>query len=179
MPEIEIRPAIASDIPALVALDHSYSSEHVWQMEIQSEEKQVSINFREIRLPRSVRVDYPRRAQNLADEWTRRSGLLVATLEAEVVGYISLELEIAPLTAWATDLAVLRRFRRQGIGSGLVLAAQEWGEQHDLRHCVLEMQPKNYPAIKMAQKLGFELCGYNDRFYANHDIGLFFSKSLR
>jgi ribosomal protein S18 acetylase RimI-like enzyme len=179
MPEIEIRPAIASDIPALAALDHSYSSENVWQMEIQAEEKQVSIHFREIRLPRSVRVDYPRRTNNLVDEWTHRSGVLVATLEAELVGYISLQLEIAPMTAWVTDLAVVRRFRRQGIGSALVLAAQEWGEQHGMRHLVLEMQPKNHPAIKLAQKLGFELCGYNDRYYANHDIGLFFAKSLR
>jgi hypothetical protein len=31
----------------------------------------------------------------------------------------------------------------------------------------------------MAQKLGFEFCGYNDRYFANRDIGLFFAKSLR
>lgn len=179
MPEIEIRPAIATDIPTLTSIDHTYSSEYVWQMEIQAEEKSVSINFREIRLPRSVRVDYPRRVHVLEDDWTRRSGLLVATLESEVVGYISLMLDIAPLTVWATDMAVVRRLRRQGIGSALVLAAQEWGEQHDMRRIVLEMQPKNFAAIKMAQKLGFDLCGYNDRYFANHDIALFFAKSLR
>jgi hypothetical protein len=31
----------------------------------------------------------------------------------------------------------------------------------------------------MAQKLGFDLCGYNDRYYPNHDIALFFAKSIR
>jgi RimJ/RimL family protein N-acetyltransferase len=41
------------------------------------------------------------------------------------------------------------------------------------------MQPKNYPAIQLALKLGFELCGFNDRYYANHEIGIFFAKSLR
>ncbi len=179
MPEIEIRPAIATDIPELMALDHTYSSEYVWQMEIQVEDKQIGISFREIRLPRSVRVEYPRTTHTLEDDWTRRSGLLVAILDSQVVGYVSLMLDIAPITTWVTDLAVVRRVRRQGIGSALVLAAQEWGEQHNTRRLVLEMQPKNHPAVQMAQKLGFGFCGYNDRYYANHDIGLFFAKSLR
>jgi ribosomal protein S18 acetylase RimI-like enzyme len=68
--------------------------------------------------------------------------------------------------------------RRQGIASVLVLAAREWGVQHDCRNLVIEMQPKNNPAIQLASKLGFVFCGYNDRYYANGDIGLFFSKHL-
>jgi len=179
MPEIEIRPAIATDIPALVAMDHNYSSDFVWQMDLQIEEGHTGINFQEIRLPRSVRVEYPRPVRNLPDTWTQRAGLLVARLNEEIVGYTSLMLNIAPLTAWVTDLAVASRHRRQGIASTLVLAAQEWGQNHECRWIVLEMQPKNHAALRLAQKLGFELCGYNDRYYANHDIGLFFAKSLR
>jgi ribosomal protein S18 acetylase RimI-like enzyme len=95
------------------------------------------------------------------------------------VAYISLMLNIAPLTTWVTDLVVMRRLRRQGIGSALVLAAQEWGLQHDTKRIVLEIQPKNYPTIQLAQKLGFYFCGYNDRYYTNHDIALFFARSLR
>lgn len=179
MPEIEIRPAIADDIAALIAIDHTYTSDYVWQMEMQVEEGRIGVSFREIHLPRSVRVDYPRPTRTLSEGWVERHGLLVAIHADEVVGYISLMLNIAPNTAWATDLAVLRRMRRQGIGSALVLAAQEWGENHACRRIVLEMQPKNYPAIHMAQKLGFDLCGYNDLYYTNHDIALFFARSLR
>jgi ribosomal protein S18 acetylase RimI-like enzyme len=86
---------------------------------------------------------------------------------------------IAPVTTWVTDLAVKRRLRRQGIASALLLAAQEWGAHQNSRNLVLEMQPKNDPCIHLALKLGFDFCGYNDRFYANHDIGLFFAKGLR
>jgi ribosomal protein S18 acetylase RimI-like enzyme len=180
MPEIEIRPAIAEDIPALVGIDHTYTSDWVWQMDFQqTEDGQVTVRFREIRLPRSVRVDYPRPARRLAEDWESRSGLLVAVLGGEPVGYAALTLGIAPLTAWVTDLAVQRRLRRQGIGSTLLLASQDWGAAHGNRNLVVEIQPKNYPAIRMAQKLGFDFCGYNDRYYANHDIGLFFAKSLR
>ena len=179
MPEIEIRPAIIADIPTLITIDHSYTSEFVWQMEIQVEDELVKVSFREIRLPRSVRVEYPRPAKTLEDGWTQRDGLLVAIHEDEPVGYISMMLDIAPNTAWVTDLAVKRRLRRQGIGSTLALAAQEWGENHACRRLVLEMQPKNHAAIHMAQKLGFDFCGYNDLYYINHDIALFFARTLR
>jgi ribosomal protein S18 acetylase RimI-like enzyme len=179
MPEIEIRPAKSTDIPALMSIDHNYSTDYVWQMEIEAEENKVGVSFREIRLPRSVRVEYPRPVSSLADEWTQRSGLLVGLLEEVPVGYISLMLNVAPVTAWVTDLVVERRLRRQGIASTLVLTAQELAENLGSRRIVLEMQPKNYAAIHLAQKLGFDLCGYNDRYYANHDIALFFAKGVR
>lgn len=178
MPEIEIRPAIASHIPAMMALDHNYTTEHVWQMEIDNDEKYIRVNFREVHLPRSVQVEYPRPYQNLADQWTQRSGLLVALLAGEVVGYVSLMLETAPATAWITDLVVARALRRQGIASTMILAAQEWSNGLSCRRLVMEMQPKNQPAIRLAQKIGFDFCGYNDSYYANGDIGLFFAKHL-
>jgi len=178
MPEIEIRPAIASDIPRISALDHSYTSEYVWQMEFQQTDGQVIAKFRQVHLPRSVRVEYPRPHRKLVDDWTQRSGLLVAVFAGEPVGYISMMLNVCPVTCWVSDLIVKRRLRRQGIGSALVLAAKEWGVHHDSRNLILEMQPKNYPCIQLALKLGFDFCGYNDRYYANRDIGIFFSKPL-
>jgi ribosomal protein S18 acetylase RimI-like enzyme len=181
MPEIHIRPVIADDISKLMALDHSYSSDHVWQMDIEkgSEESRINVHFRQIRLPRSVRVDYPRHFKTLATDWTNRSGLLVTLLNERVIGYVSLMLDKAPLAAWITDLVVDRDVRRQGIGSALVIAALEWGTNHACRYLVLEMQPKNFPTIQLAGKLGFDFCGYNDRYYPNNDISLFFAKSLR
>jgi GNAT superfamily N-acetyltransferase len=179
MPEIEIRPAIATDIHDLMALEHNYSSDYVWQMDVRQEEAEINVLFREMRLPRSVQVVYPRDPQILADTWTQRDGLLVAVLESELVGYISLNQNTTLKTTWVTDLVVMRRLRRQGVGSALVISAQEWSSQHNSRRLILEMQPKNYPAIQLAKKLGFELCGYNDHYFTNHDIALFFSKWLR
>jgi len=179
MPEIELRTVLLTDVHKLIAIDHDYTSDYVWQMDINSEEGQIQVGFRQVKLPRSVQVDYPRTPRNLADDWSSRSGVIVACLENEVVGYISISKNIAPATAWVTDLAIMRRVRRQGIGSALILAGQEWAIQQEIYRMVLEMQPKNYPAICFAQKLGFEFCGYNDRYYINRDIGLFFAKSLR
>jgi GNAT superfamily N-acetyltransferase len=179
MPEIRIRPAVAGDISHLISLDHDYVSDTVWQMDVTAEENHVGVSFRQVRLPRSVRVDYPRPPRILADEWSSRALLLVALLANEPVGYISSIQGIAPATNWVTDLVVTRRVRRQGVGTTLILAAQEWARQFYPNRMVIEMQPKNYPAICLVQKLGFDFCGYNDRYYLNHDIALFFSKMIR
>lgn len=185
MPEIEIRPATSTDLAKVREIDHDYVSDHVWQMSIQKDvgaspaDVQVSVIFHQLQLPRSVHVAYPRSTQHLAEGLSHQTGLLTAVLAGEVVGYIRLSLNIAPVTTWVTDLAISRRYRRQGMGSGLVLAGQEWARQQGSYRMILEMQPKNYPAICLAQKLGFDLCGYNDRYYPNHDIALFFAKSIR
>lgn len=180
MPEIEVRPAIASDINILIALDHHYTSDHVWQMEFQHnrENHQIEVNFRQVRLPRNVRVEYPRSPRALVHEWQRHSGLLVATMDGAPIGYSILKLDMLPGAAWVTDLVVERSLRRKGIGTALALAASEWALHMDCNILMLEMQPKNHPAIQMALKLGFEFCGYNDRHYHRHGLGIYFFKSL-
>ncbi len=178
MPQVEIRLAIRTDIPDMMSFDHGYTTDHVWQMDFRSENGEIGVVFREIRLPRSVRVEYPRDPLALADEWTQRNALYVAVSDGEVMGYASLMSGLAPDTAWLTDLAVVRRYRRQGIGAKLLATAKRWAVDNHLRRIILEMQSKNYPAISLAQKFGYDFCGYNDRYYSTQDITLFFAKPL-
>ena len=178
MPEISIRPAKVDDIQFIIELDHSYSSEHVWQMDIRQTTGETNIIFREVRLPRPMQVSYPKQYLNIKDEWTNRNGVLVSEIKGSMVGYISLNNQTTLRTTWVTDIAVKRQYRQQGIGSAMVIAAQEWALKKSSGRIILEMQPKNYPAIKLAKKLGFDLCGYNDHYYPNNDIALFFSKWL-
>ena len=77
------------------------------------------------------------------------------------------------------DLVVASRYRRQGIASELVLAAQSWSVQRKNHRVLLEMPSKNNPAIRLAQKLGYEFCGYNDQYYETQDIALFFGRLIR
>ena len=179
MPQIEIRPANREDIPHLVNIDHSYKSNYVWQMDLIHDEGQLAVSFREIRLPRPVNVEYPRPGERLLADWEKRTAVLIGILEGEPIGYLSLSEGIAPTTAWVTDLAVAPDCRRQGIASALVLAGQEWATQRRNRRMILEMQSKNQAAIRLAQKLGYEFCGYNDHYYENQDIALFFAQYLR
>jgi ribosomal protein S18 acetylase RimI-like enzyme len=175
MTPFNIRPAYSTDIPKLISLDHNYATGHVWQMTIDLTEIQTQVSFRETRLPREVHVNYPRSPRNLIDDWTKRDLILLAEEGDLVRGYICVRLDLAPASAWVEDLAVDRVFRRKGIGNALVLAAQDWCGKKGIHRITLEMQPKNYPAIQFASKLGFEFSGYNDQYYRDQEIALFFS----
>lgn len=180
MPEIQIRPIIKEDLSFLVRIEHSYQSHYVWQMDRIVEDGQIVINFRQTRLPRPVRVDYLGSHPLLNEEnWSRYQAVFIATMQQVPVGYIGLSDQFAPKTLWVTDCAVRSDLRRQGIGTALIIAAQDWAAENGFRRAILEMQSKNHPAIQMARKLGYEFCGYNDHYFPNQDIALFFSRSLR
>jgi len=172
---MNIRPAISTDIPKLIALDHNYATDHVWQMTIDLTDIQTLVSFRQVRLPREVHVNYPRIYKNLIDNWTKKDLLLLAEEGETTLGYISVQLGLAPASAWIEDLVVDRLRRRNGVGSALITAAREWCGKKRLHRLTLEMQPKNYPAIQFAYQLGFEFSGYNDQYYQNQEIAVFFS----
>ena len=178
MAKIDIRPAISTDIPKMISLDHNYATGHVWQMTLDLTDLQTQVSFREVRLPREVHVNYPRIPRRLLDDWTKRDLLLLAEEDGIVRGYISVRLGLTPASAWVEDLAVDRIYRRNGIASALVLAAQDWCGKKGIHRLTLEMQPKNYPAIQFAYKLGFEFSGYNDQYYRDQEIAIFFSSYL-
>ncbi|MCW5879148.1 MAG: GNAT family N-acetyltransferase [Anaerolineales bacterium] len=176
--QISIRPAREEDISALVALDHGYSTDYAWQMDVEGAHPASGVRFRETRLPRPMSVKYPRPQQALASQWQQRSALLVAEEAGQLCGYAALSTGLAPGAVWLTDLVVAPHLRRKGIGARLVLAAQQWAHQQNCNRLVLEMQSKNHPAICLAHKLAFSFSGYSDGYYDNQDIALFFAKRL-
>jgi ribosomal protein S18 acetylase RimI-like enzyme len=179
MTSFEIRPAVSGDFPRLMAMDHSCSSEYVWQLALRTEMKRVTADFHEVRLPRAVTVTYPRDPSALADEWSKRDVLLVATQGDVPVGYSSAVEGGASGVVWVTDLVVAPEVRRQGAASALLMAIQAWAAERGVPRIVLEMQSKNHPCIRLAQKFGYEFCGYNDRYYPTQDVALFFGRALK
>jgi ribosomal protein S18 acetylase RimI-like enzyme len=174
--EINIRPMRLADHPLLIEIDHSFHTDHVWQMELQPADDRVAVGFRQIRLPRSMKVDYPRETVLLAENFMDKVKVFVAEVEDEPAGYLAVSTAGPAGIAQAIDFAVLRRLRKNGIGSALVRSALAWTYENRIGQLILEMQSKNFPAISLANKLGFEFCGYNDRYYPNQDIALFFAK---
>lgn len=179
MPSFEIRPAMASDLPRLMGIDHACLSDYVWQLELRRENAQVTANFREVRLPRSVLVPYPHNPFSLADDWQRRDVLLVAVSDGTPVGYTSASVKHKDSIAWVTDIVVAQESRRQGAASALLTAVQNWALERGVKRLVLEMQSKNQPCIRLAQKFGFDFCGYNDQYYPTQDVALFFGRALK
>jgi len=181
MPPIQVRPATNADLAVLSAMDHGFSTDYVWQMTAREEEAsdETVITFRTARLPRPVRVSSPRDPKRLADAWARRVCFLVAEEEGHLKGYLNLVVAAVPEVGWLADLCVERRFRRSGVGTVLLAASAHWARENHLARLVVECQSKNYPAICFAQKNGLVFCGYNDRYYPNQDVALFFGMSLK
>jgi GNAT superfamily N-acetyltransferase len=181
--KIHIRRFVPADLPNLLKIDHSYTTEFVWQMEFSEGAREVSLSFKEVKLPRVVRQQYPREFRNLVEDWLDRWGILVAIYgddaEKPSGGYVTIAHGTEPHIANVTDLAVAVPLRRKGLGSALLLSAEDWAHEKGSTQLIFEMQSKNVPAIRLAQKLGYEFAGFSDRHYPNKDIAVFFGKELR
>jgi len=179
MAEVKVRTAVSPDFSLLSAFDHTVKTETVWQMDRIVENGFEAANFREIRLPRPIRVNYPYALDNLLDRSKSVSVVLLACLDEVPVGYIGISTIQSVSTSWIRDLAVHERWRRRGFASVLLRAAHDWSIQRDIHRLTMEMSTKNYPAVCLARKLGFEFCGYNEYYYTNNDIALFFTRFFR
>lgn len=179
MAEVEIRPAVSSDIPVLEKFDHTIETTHVWQVDNTLTKEHISIQMSEVRLPRILRLNYPRRAESLKDTWTHHLLFLVARCDGNLVGYLILDENRDLLSAVVHDLVVTMPMRRQGIATALILAAQDWVKKRGMTRLVIELPAKNHAMIELARKLRFVFAGAIDNFYANRDMAFFFVNQLK
>jgi ribosomal protein S18 acetylase RimI-like enzyme len=105
--------------------------------------------------------------------------MYTALSDQDIVGYISLLERGMDSSVSVTDLVVNAATRRQGVGSALLASAHDWAAGRSLRRIILETQSKNLPAIRLAQKFGYDFCGYNDHYYLTQDVALFFARALK
>ena len=189
-----IRPATPNDLNACLALSANSQTDHVWQMEAREEHDTISVRFHPVRLPRVMHVAYPRQRDDLLACWERGATVLVATDESDtqqvaedadvearplhVLGYCQLESHPWQGTGWISHLIVDRRLRRHGVGKAMLQASIAWGREQKLERLMVAVHTKNYPGICFCQKHGFAFCGFNDHYFANRDIALFFTAQI-
>jgi GNAT superfamily N-acetyltransferase len=123
MAEVKIRTAVSPDFSLLSAFNHTVKTDMIWQMDRVAENGFEAANFREIRLPRPIQVDYPYSVDNLLDRSKTMAVVLLACMDEVPVGYIGLSTLQAGSTSWIRDLAVHERWQRRGFASVLLKAA--------------------------------------------------------
>jgi len=175
---MKIRSAVPADLKQCITLDHHTTTTRVWQMNRREENGAMFLSFHSVRLPRSMRVLYPRDPNQLWNDWRQWDSFMVAEEDGYIHGYVGLLEQATESKAWIRDLVVGRAFRKKGIGSQLLRQAIGWASERDLKQLTIEMQSKNYPAILFCQKHGFQFCGFNEFYYPNRDIALFFTLKL-
>lgn len=83
---------------------------------------------------------------------------MVARVKDRPAGFF-LGFELKPDTFFAWFYGVLPDFRRSGIGSQLMEAAQEWAKQNDYETIRLECHNQHRPMLHLAIDLGYDIVG--------------------
>lgn len=178
----QIRDAVAADIPHCLELDRTYETNFVWQMTVNEAGGGYGVAFRKERLPRTMEVDYPASEARMRLALKDGDCFLVATAKddpAAYLGYLVMHRDPAHQIALVHELVVDRERRRQKVATRLLNVACRWADEHQLTQLMVETQTKNFPAITFVQGYGLAFCGYNDQYFRNQDIAVFFGQSLR
>jgi GNAT superfamily N-acetyltransferase len=178
MERLLVRKGVRPDIEVVKNFDHSIKTNRVWQMQQNLNNGEIATRFLETQLPREMRVLYPRSPESLENFWGDFSAVLVGCIDQAPVGYLTLNSYFAPEIAWVKDIVVDEIWREKGIASSLIEKAIGWAKERQLPRLMMEVSSKNFPAISLARKHKFDYSGFNDSFFGNRDIALFFTRDL-
>jgi len=175
-----IRDGLESDIAACLQLDHHYETDLVWQMTVDEKPGHWQIGFLNQHLPRTLETEYIANERRLRLALPTEQCFLVAVTRetSEPLGYLTMRNDPVYGIARIHDLVVSLPYRRQHIGTRLLTIARQWAKERGLNRLMIEAATQNFPAIVFAQQNGFTFSGYNDHYFPNQDIAVFFSQSL-
>ncbi|MDE3090559.1 MAG: GNAT family N-acetyltransferase, partial [Chloroflexota bacterium] len=156
---MEIRPARLTDLNACLAIDDSFETEYVWQMEERSSTGDIDVRFHLARLPRPMKVSGIISRDDLLYNFQHGGALFVAE-DGAVRGFIDVTESAWNQVAVINNVAVAPAYRRKGVATRLMRAALDWGRQKKLRAAMLDTSTKDHPAICFYQKQGFSFCGF-------------------
>jgi len=164
-------------LAACSQLNATYTTDYVWQMNIDEAPRRVESAFTQVRLPRTMTVAYPYSSSQQLALLAQSSHVMAAGFDDKLAACAAATIEAWHQTLFINTIVVAPPFRRQGVAKQLLAALQNLAHKAACKKLMLALQTKNYPAIQFVQRHGFVYCGYNDRYYPNGDIALFFSLS--
>jgi ribosomal protein S18 acetylase RimI-like enzyme len=188
--EIVLRAAAPADGAACRDLDGSFATSHIWQLDTRQDGDELRMAFRLVRLPRELTLVAEHHPPAPPRGIVPQGVLWVVAEEVEappagagargrIVGYVAAAVAPGDETAYLRSLVVERAYRRAGIATRLLAAAQRWAADQGATALMADVPARNYPALRLLQKAGFTFCGYNDRCYPNHEVAVFFVGRLR
>ena len=173
-----IRPLTSADVPRLAEIDAEFESDRFLHVEKTTQGLEVSWRLVERPLaPPFHSSDYSldrQQRQEVGARLREGDGLYLAVEDSstdKLVALLDLEHERWRDTATIWNIVVDRAYRRHGLGRELMNRAITWACEQSLRAIVLETQTNNMAACRFYQAMGFKLCGLDDHFYSNDDIG--------
>ena len=179
MAEIEIGVAELEEYPQIAAMDLSFESDYVWKTQTLEEYESFESSFQRIRLPKTIRVSFQAYSSANLETLIRNREILSVRYDDRVIGYVRLERDETVNRLMLKTGGIMPEYRNKGVGSVLLDQVTEIARHNSLRSIVCMVQAKNDPAIHFLLSHGFVFCGYQEFFFRNMEIGLFFSKNVR
>jgi GNAT superfamily N-acetyltransferase len=174
-----VRIARDDDWEPCLGIDLAYETDTAWQMDERQESGEWHVSFREIRLPRMLRIQPPTPDGSSLKTWKNRDQFWIAVEHRNIIGYIGLDIDQARHQARITDLVVAPEERRQGMATAMLQRATEWSLRQRINQLVLVCPLKAYPAISFALKHRFIFCGFQDAYWPGQEVALFFGQRIR
>lgn len=175
---LEIRPVRwPQDRAALEALDASFTTDRIYRL---VQEEWISRLVEEtIDPPLTKRYELPLDP----DERHTWDYAAVAEMDGEPAGFIAVQRSDWNRRAVIQHLYAAPAYRRLGVGTRLLEAAEIYARSIDMRCLWLETQNVNYPAVQFYRRSGFRFCGFDDVLYdpeilASEEIALFFTRPV-
>ena len=91
-------------------------------------------------------------------------------IDKKLVGYASIF--IVADEAYINNVAVLDKFRKQGIGKRLVDEIINISKENKCTFITLEVRESNFPAISLYEKIGFKKITVRNNYYNNEYRGV-------
>lgn len=107
---------------------------------------------------------HPWSEQSLASEMQGENSIFLMAFEGEEpVGYVGVSVIVDE--GYMGNLAVLEKYRRQGVGRALMTELINRSKEQKLAFITLEVRPSNIPAVKLYESLGFIEAGRRKNYY--------------
>lgn len=179
MAEIEIGAATLEEYPQIAQMDLSFESDYVWKTQMLEGLDSFESSFQRIRLPKTIHVSFQAYSPSNLEYMISQREILSVRYEEHVIGYIRLEQDEAVNRLILKTGGIMPEYRNKGVGSVLLERVTEIARHNSIRSLVAMVQAKNDPAIRFLLARGFVFSGYQEFFFRNMEIGLFFSKNVR
>jgi GNAT superfamily N-acetyltransferase len=156
-----IRPVRWPDDEAqLAAIDTSFATDRVYRVRRGA----LSFELVEEAVDPAVRKSYGSLLDE-ADRLRRLRHVVVAEEGNALAGAAAADLSSWNRRVQVEHLYIARRARGRGVGRALMASVIAFAREVRARCIWLETQNVNYPAVQFYRRLGFRLCGLDERLY--------------
>lgn len=143
--QMEIRTGTLADLNVCLAMDTSFETEYVWQMEERNSSGDIAIGFHLTRLPRPMKVTGVVSPDDVSHNFMNGGALFVAEEGGQLCGFVDVTASEWNQVAVINNLAVAPVYRGRGIGSRLLRGGARLGTPKETPGCVARYADESVP----------------------------------